>query len=79
MKIKVEEKKISGEVSVFCLWTNWIHLVTCRKIEFRELYYRSYWALDKIYEIYTFDRCPHGWSSNVTYSLLKKKIKENFF
>ena len=23
-------KNISTEVSIFCLWTNWIHLVTCR-------------------------------------------------
>ena len=31
-------KNISAEVSIFCLWTNWIHLVTCSKIEFRELH-----------------------------------------
>ena len=44
---------ISAEVSIFCLWTNWIHLVTCSAIEFRELYYCSRCALDKICEIYT--------------------------
>ena len=32
-------KNALGKVSIFCLWTNWIHLVTCNKIEFRELYY----------------------------------------
>ena len=41
---------------MFCLWTNWRHLVTFRKIEFCELYYCSRCALDKICEIYTFDR-----------------------
>ena len=29
------------EVSIFCLRTNWINLVTCSKIEFRELCYCS--------------------------------------
>ena len=55
-------KNISGEVSIFCLWTNWIHLVSCSKIQFRVLHYCSRCALDTIYEIYTFDRCPHEWS-----------------
>ena len=38
-------KNISGEVSIFCLWTNWIHLLTCGKIEFRELYYLHFRSL----------------------------------
>ena len=42
MQIKVEEKgssnhagikNISGEVSIFWLWANWVHFVTCSKIE----------------------------------------------
>ena len=61
MQIKVEEqdhagmKNISAEVSTFCLWTNWIHLVTCSRIEFREL--NCCCAQDKIFVIDTFDRC----------------------
>ena len=38
-------KNIPGEVSLFCLWTNWIHLLTCGKIEFRELYYLHFRSL----------------------------------
>ena len=38
-------KNIPGEVSIFCLWTNWIHLLTCGKIEFRELYYLHFRSL----------------------------------
>ena len=62
-------KTILGEVSIFCLWTNWIHLVTCSKMEFRELYYCSRWTLDKICEIYSFDRCSrsHGRSSQKSF------------
>ena len=41
-------KNISAEVSIFCLWTKWIHLVTCSKIEFRELHCCSRCVLDKI-------------------------------
>ena len=72
MQIKVEEKvssdyagikNTSGEVSIFCQWNNWIHLVTSSKIEFREPYYCSRCVLDKICEIYSFDRCPQGLSS----------------
>ena len=38
-------KYILAEVSIFCLWTNWIHLVTCSKIEFRELHcYSRCWT-----------------------------------
>ena len=40
-------KNISAEVSTFCLWTNWIHLVNCSKIEFRELHCCGRCALDK--------------------------------
>ena len=56
-------KNISAEVSIFSLWTDWRHLVTCRKIELRELYYCNRCALDKICEIYTFDRLAknHSW------------------
>ena len=53
-------KNISAEVSIFCLWTNWIHLVVCSKIEFHELHCCSRCTLDKIFEIYTFDRCPQS-------------------
>ena len=60
-------KNISGEVSIFCQWNNWIHLVTCSKIEFREPYYCSRCALDKICEIYSFDCCPHGLSSQKSF------------
>ena len=45
---------ISAEVFIFCLRTKWIHFVTCSKIEFREPYYCSRCALDKICEIFTF-------------------------
>ena len=38
-------KNIPGVVSIFCLWTNWIHLLTCGKIEFRELYYLHFRSL----------------------------------
>ena len=44
-------KNISAEVSIFCLWTNWIHLITCSKIEFRELHCYSRCALDKILKL----------------------------
>ena len=37
-------KNISAEVSIFCPWTNWIHLVTCSKIEFRDLHCYSRWT-----------------------------------
>ena len=72
-------KNISAEVSIFCLWTNWIHLVTCSKIEFRELHCCSRCALDKIFEIYTFDRCSQGWSGQNHFGLVatqKKRIGE---
>ena len=44
--IKVEEvspgnavmENISGEVSIFCLYTDWIHHTICSESEFRELY-----------------------------------------
>ena len=75
-------KNISAEVSIFRLWTKWRHLVICSKIEFRELYYSSRCALDKISEIYTFDRCPHGWSSQTFFWLvathIKKKLENNW-
>ena len=87
-QIKVEEKglphasmkNISGEVSIFCLWNNWIHLVTCSKIEFREPYYYSRYALDKICEIYTFVRCPNGWSSRkISFGLGRREEQLNNF
>ena len=88
MPIKVEEKALLWSrlyekyftwSFIFCLWTNWRHLVTCSKTEFRELYYCSHCALDKICEIYTFDRCPHGCSSQNHFWLVamrKKRIGE---
>ena len=87
-QIKIKEKgvphasvkNISGEVSIFCLWTNWIHLVTCSKIEFREPYYYSRYALDKICEIYTFVRCPNGWSSRkISFGLGRREEQLNNF
>ena len=77
-------KNISAKVSIFCLWTNWIHLVTCSRIEFRDLHCCSHCALDKIFEIYTFDSFPHGWSgqkSVLACGDVKKRIGEqlNYF
>ena len=71
-------KNISGEVSIFCLWTNWIHLVTCSKIEFRELHCCSRCALDKIFEIYTFDRCSQGWSGQKSFLACGDAKEENW-
>ena len=71
-------KNISAEVSIFCLWTNWIHLVTCSKIEFRELHCCSRCALDKIFEIYTFDRCSQGWSGQKWFLACGEAKKENW-
>ena len=71
-------KNISIEVFIFCLWTNWIHFVTCREIWFRERHYCRRSALDKICEIYTFDRFPHGWSGQKSFLACghtKKKIE----
>ena len=31
-------ENISGEVSVFCLYIDWIHHIICSESEFRELY-----------------------------------------
>ena len=50
-------KNISGEVSIFCPWTNWIHLVTCSKIEFRKPHY---WI-----KIYRFLRYEVMWCKKV--------------
>ena len=71
-------KNVSAEVSIFCLWTKWRHLVICSKIEFRELYYSSRCALDKICEIYTFDSCPHEWSSQKSFLACGDAKKENW-
>ena len=71
-------KNISAEVSMFCLWTNWRHLVTFRKIEFCELFYCSRCALDKICEIYTFDRCPHGCTGQKPFLTCGDAKKENW-
>ena len=46
MQIKVEEKGLRWSV-----WTNWVHLLACSKVEFRELYYCSRCALEKIFKI----------------------------
>ena len=77
-------KNISAEVFIFCLWTKWIHLVTYSKIESRELHCYSRCALDKIFEIYTFDRCAQGWSGQKSFLACgdaKKRIGEqlNYF
>ena len=50
-------ENISAEVSIFCPWTNWIHLVTCSKIEFREPHY---WI-----KIYRFLRYEVMWCKKV--------------
>ena len=61
MQIKVGEKGLLwsrwyeiylAEVSIFCRWTNWIHLVTCSKTEFHELHCCSRCTLDKIKYFY---------------------------
>ena len=84
MQIKVEEqdhagmKNISAEVSTFCLWTNWIHLATCSEMEFRELHCCSHCALDKIFEIYTFDRCPQGGTGQKSFLYCGNAKKENW-
>ena len=72
-------KNISAEVSIFCLWTNWIHLVTCSNIEFRELHCCSRCALDKTFEIYTFDRCSQGWSRQKSFLTCGESKKENYY
>ena len=41
--------------------------LTCSKIEFLELHCCSRYALDKIFEIYTFDGCPLGWSGQKSF------------
>ena len=70
-------KNISAEVSIICLWTNWIHLIICSKIEFRKLYYCSRCALHKICEMCTFDRCPRGWSDQKSFfGLWRRKKRE---
>ena len=90
MQIKVEEQALLWSrlyekcftwSSIFCLWTNWRHLVTCNKIEFRELYYCSHYALDKICEIYTFDHCPRVSTKRrpKTEDRRPKKDDPNFF
>ena len=70
-------KNISAEVPIFCLWTNWIHLVTCSNIELRELYCCSYYALDKFFEIHTFDCCPQGCSGQTSSRGEAKRELEN--
>ena len=71
-------KNVLAEVSIFCLWTNWIHLVTCRKIEFRELHCCSRCALDKIFEIDTFDPCSQRWSGQKWFLACGEAKKENW-
>ena len=67
-------KNISVEVSIFCLWTNWIHLVTCSKIEFPELHCCSRCALDKIFDILHFRSLFTGvvWSK-IIFDLWRRK------
>ena len=76
-------KNVSAEVSLFCLWTNWIHLVICSKIVFRELYYCSRCALNKICEIYTFAVHWSGLAKHTFWlgATQKKRIREqlNYF
>ena len=71
-------KNISAEVSIFCMWTNWIHLIICSTIEFRKLYYCSGCALHKICEMCTFDRCPRGWSDQKSFLACGDAKKENW-
>ena len=71
-------KNVSAEVYKFCVWTNWIHFATCSKKEFRELHCCSRCALDRIFEIYTFDRCPHGWSGQKSFLACGDAKKENW-
>ena len=71
-------KNISAEVSIFSHCTDERHLVTCSKIELRDLYYCSRCALGKICEIYTFDRCAHGCTSQKSFLASSDPKKENW-
>ena len=63
-------KNIFGEVSTFCLWTDWIQLVVllvAREISVSLSLQTAVEACSTKSEIYTFDRCPHGRSSQEYY------------
>ena len=89
LRIKVEGRgllwsrwyeKASVKVSILCLWTDNLHLVTCSKREFLNLCHCSRSALEKICEIYTYDRRPHGWpdqKSILACADAKKRESEN--
>ena len=86
MQIKVEEKALlwSRLYEKYFSWSfhilsaNRRHLLTCSKIEFHELYYFSRCALDKICEIYTFDRCPHGCTGQKSFLACSDAKKGNW-
>ena len=75
-------ENISAEVSIFCPWTNWIHLVTCSKIEFRDLHCYSRWTKSLKF---TLSIAVHGGGLAKNHFLLvtvqKKRIGEqlNYF
>ena len=48
------------------------------RISLRELYYCNRCALDKICEIYTFDRCPHGCTGQKSFLACGDAKKENW-
>ena len=70
-------KRISSEVFIFCLWTDWIYFTTFSKREFRELHYCSRSTLDKSCENDTFDRCLHRGSSQKSLLACGDAKKEN--
>ena len=55
-----------------------LYLLTCSKIQFRELHWCSRCALDKIFKIYTFDRCPQGRSGQKSFLACGDVKKENW-
>ena len=46
-------------------------------MEFRGLHCYSRCVLDKIFEIYTLDRCPQGWSGQESFLACGDSKKEN--
>ena len=70
-------KKLSVKVSILCLWTDNLHLVTCSKREFLNLCHCSRSALEKLCEIYTYDRRPHGWPDQKSILACADAKKEN--
>ena len=55
-----------------------LYILTCSKIQFRELHWCSRCALDKIVKIYTFDRCPQGRSGEISFLACGDAKKENW-